>query len=315
VSTEVARLYVVAVLLLLALGAPAGAVEPSLDITVPKGAVTVGDRVVVRVQARGGEAWLWGDLTVRVARGGRWAVVDGPLEIGGSRPPAWSVTLAPMETGELDLPELVVSARPPDGEARSVAANETSAVNVASVLPPEGEAEPAPLRNPLGVHGLPWEWLVPILIVLIPALAAQYWWLKRRRRGVDAEVDAHLPPLEQFEKLATELAAGVGAVPATDLCDRLAGGFRRYLERRTGEPTLEMTSFEMRVLARARRWPEATQRALHRVMQVVDGVRFGRRSVPGAELGQAVSAALDGARELELHLAPADRASELEAVS
>jgi hypothetical protein len=186
---------------------------------------------------------------------------------------------------------------------------------VASVLPPEGEAEPAPLRNPLGVHGLPWEWFVPILLVLVPALAAQYWWLSRRRRVAEDDVDAHLPPLEQFEKLAGELSAGVGVSPAEEICDRLAGGYRRYLERRTGDPTLEMTSFEMRVLARRRSWPEATQRSIQRVMGVVDGVRFGRRSVPGAELDQAVAAALDGAHALERHLAPADDDGELEAAS
>jgi hypothetical protein len=152
-------------------------------------------------------------------------------------------------------------------------------------------------------------------MVLIPALALQYWWLNRRRRRHDGELEAQLPPIEQFEKLAAELASNVGVVPAEELCDRLAGGYRRYLERRTGDPTAEMTSFEMRVLARARQWPETTQRSIHRVMQVVDGVRFGRRVVPEGELSQAVSSAVEGAHGLERHLTPADEGDELEAVS
>jgi hypothetical protein len=301
--------------LLATLAITAAAVEPSLELDVTAAAVTVGDHVDVRVHARGGEDWLWGDLTVRVDQQGAWAVVGGPVELSGSRPPVWSVTLAAMETGELELPELSVGARMPGGEGRTISATDRPVVTVASVLPPEGEAEPAPLRNPLGVHGLPWEWLVPILIVLIPAMALQYWWLNRRRGADDDLFDSHLPPIEQFEKLADELTSQVGVVAADELCDRLAGGYRRYLERRTGEPTLEMTSFEMRVLARARSWPETTQRSIHRVMQVVDSVRFGRRRVPEGELGQAVAAALEGAHDLERHLTPTDGEDELEAVS
>lgn len=299
------------VALLAAAAAPAG--DPSLVVSAPSQTVTVGDRIPVTVTARGEGPWLWGELTVKVAADGQWAVVDGPNEVVGARPPAWQLTLAPMATGSLPLPEMATTARLPDGDPQVVTAAAGPTVEVASVLPPDGEVEPAPLRDPVGVHGLPWEWVLPILIVLVPALAIQYWWLRRRRVATATGDEAALPPFEQLEQLARDLDGALATAPAEVVCDRLAGGFRRYLERRTGEPACEMTSFELRVAARRLGWPEGVQRGIHRVMQVVDGVRFGRRGAAEGELRQAVSTAVEAARGLEIHLTPA--ADELEAAS
>ena len=296
-------LAVVAVALVASSGLAA---EPALELSLPTGPVTVGDRVPLRVQARGGEQWLWGELSVAVTADGPWAVVDGPHEVAGADPPAWQLTLAPMKTGTLPLPELRASVRPPDGAPRAVTASEAGSLEVASVLPAEGEAEPAPLRDPVGARGLPWEWLVPMLLVLVPALALQYWWLRRRRRAAAEEAEAAVPPLQQLEELARALEAELAGGPAEAICDRLAAGVRRYLERRTGEPAQEMTSFELRVLARRQGWPESVQRGLHRVTQLVDSVRFGRRRAGEGELGQAIGTAVEAARGLEQHLAPAE---------
>ncbi len=312
--TKLSGPRLMATILAVVIVASAVAAEPSLEVAVPSGPVAVGDRVPVRVQARG-DGGLWGELTVRVSPDGPWAVVDGPREIEGSRPPVWELTLVPLQVEQLELPEMTSTVRSEDGAVRRIAPVAASSVTVASVLPPDQEVEPAPLRNPLGVHGFPWEWAVPILLVLVPALALQHWWLRRRRdRSIDDHT-SHLPPLEQLEVLVRELYQELGTTPAEQVCDRLAAGFRRYLERRTGEPALEMTSFELRVLARDRRWPEPVQRSLHRVMQVVDGVRFGRRIVPDAELGQAISAGLEGAENLERHMAPADPEPAVEVAS
>jgi hypothetical protein len=297
-----------------ALAAASGlAAEPALEVEHPSGPVTVGDRVPVRVQARGDEDMLWGDLSVAVTADGPWAVVDGPHEVAGVHPPAWQLTLAPMKTGTLPLPELEASIRAPDGAPRAVAAGQAGSLEVSSVLPAEGEAEPAPLREPVGARGLPWEWLVPMLLVLIPALALQYWWLRRRRRSSAEEDAAAVPPHTELEELARALEAELGHRAVEEVCDRLAAGVRRYLERRTGEPAQEMTSFELRALARRQGWPEAVQRGLHRVMQLVDSIRFGRRRAVEGELRQAISAAVETARGLEHHLAPAE--SPLEAAS
>jgi hypothetical protein len=115
-----------------------------------------------------------------------------------------------------------------------------------------------------------------------------------------------LPPLAEFEALAADLEERVGREPGDGVCDRLAGGLRRYLERRTGDPAGEMTSFELRLLARRRGWPETTQRLLQRVMAVADGVRFGRRSTGDEELARAIAMALDSARSVEAFLTPGE---------
>jgi len=54
---------VVALILAAACVALAGE-RPALEVTVPEAAVSVGDRVHVRVMARGGEDLMWGELEV-----------------------------------------------------------------------------------------------------------------------------------------------------------------------------------------------------------------------------------------------------------
>jgi hypothetical protein len=179
------------------------------------------------------------------------------------------------------------------------------------VLPADQEVEPAPIRDPVGVHGFPWEWVFPAVVAALPLIALIAWWLYRRRTAAAAADPSSLvPPLAQLEELLRQLEAAVGREPSEGVCDRLAWGFRRYLERRSGEPALEMTSYELRGLARRSRWPDGTQRSLHEVMQVVDGVRFGRRRVPEAQLRGAIGAAEIAGRGLEEHLTQPDNPEE-----
>ncbi len=281
----------------------AAAGDVSLELAVSPSSVRVGDRVEVVVSARGGDGWLWGEPAVATAGGGAWALVDGPTALAGARPPAWTMALAPVDLGELELPEISVSARPPDGEPVRVVGDVTPVVSVVSVLPEgDGQPNPAPLRDPIGVAGVPWEWLLPALALLLPLGLAAWWW--RGRRRTEAPTRPSLPPLAELEALAAELADRVGREPAEGICDRLAAGLRRYLERRTGEPAGEMTSFELRLLARRRGWPETAQRLVQRVMSVADGVRFGRRPSTDDELRAAVDRALEAARSVEAFLEP-----------
>jgi hypothetical protein len=285
------------------------AAQPSLDVSVPDGEVFIGDRVSVRVIARGGDDWMWGDLTVRVRPDGPWEVVEGPRPVSGARPPAWEVILAAMAVGEEALPEIEVTARPPDSEPQVVTPSQTHRITVASVLPADQEVEPAPLRDPVGVGGFPWEWVLPAAAAAAPLLALLAWWIMRRRSLETGDAAISLPPIDQLERLLERLMATVGREPAEGVCDRLAQGFRRYLERRSGEPALEMTSYELRGLARGNRWPETVQRSLQIIMATVDGVRFGRRRIPEAELVGAIEAAADVGRELEGHFSAGEKAA------
>ncbi len=284
--------------------------EASLEIRVPDHAVTVGDRVSVRVQARGGEDGLWGDLALSVAKGEPWAVVEGPREVPGAKPPAWEVVLVPLDIGDLDLPAIEASLRNTDGVAVNIAPAIKPTVTVASVLAPEDEGQPAPLRDPMGVEGFPWEWVAPLFVVLLPlVLLAAWWW--RSRSGAAPETGApRLAPFEELERLLREVQAAIGRQPAAVVCDRLASGVRHYLERRTGEPAVEMTSNELRILARRAGWSQEVQLGLQRLTGVADGVRFGRRSVADSELQAAGRSAHEIGTELEIFLKPVDIGNE-----
>jgi hypothetical protein len=270
--------------------------------------------VPVRVAARGGEDLMWGELKVGIEAEGPWVVVDGPREIPGARPPVWELVLAPMAVGELSLPDLGAGVRGTDGEVGEVAAPELPMVNVASVLPAEEEVQPAPLRDPVGVSGFPWEWVLPAAMPVLGAALALVWWGSRRRaRGGGVGVMV-LAPFDELLALLDRLEERIGREPGESICDRLAGGLRHYLERASSQPAEEMTSFELRLLARQQDWPEDVQRGIQAVMGVADRVRFGRFAADDSELRRAIETSRDVARCLEDHLAVDDEdPEELEA--
>lgn len=280
----------------------AAAEDPSLELEFSPTSVRVGDRVEVLASARGGDGWLWGELTVALDPKGDWALVDGPTPVAGARPPVWKLVLVPLALGEQALPSITVSARSGDGETIEIGSGETTAITVVSVLTEEEEQPaPAPLRGPIGVRGFPWEWVLPITGLLLPLLAGAAWiWRGRTRPAATGRVV--LAPLAEFEALASDLGGRISREPADGVCDRLAAGLRHYLERRTGEPAEEMTSYELRLLARDRGWPELSRSLVQRVMGVADGIRFGRRPSTDEELRGAIEQALDAARSVEAHL-------------
>jgi len=298
---------------LLAVTASVGADEPpAIEITAPSGPVRVGDRVSVRVAARGGEELLWGELKVGSGSEKSWAVVEGPREIAGARPPVWELVLAPMAVGEVVVPAISAVVRDPGGELREVMAADLPTVNVASVLPIDEEAQPAPLRGPIGVSGFPWEWVLPLAVPFLGLAAALAWWGRRRQRSGDGVAASQVAPIDEFEAVLARLRGRVGREPSEGVCDRLASGLRHYLERRSGQPAEEMTSFELRLLARKLGWPETIQRGIQGVMGTADRVRFGRMATDETEIGQAIDVALESALALEEHLRPEEDAGELE---
>ena len=293
----------VAALLGLAAGTAAAQGPAELEVMVPDEAIRVGDRVPIRVAARGGEDLLWGDLRVEVDPEGPWVMVEAPREIEGARPPVWELVLAPLEVSDLTLPSLVATVREPGGEAVAITAIGVPTVEVRSVLPEGDEVEPVPLRDPVGVSGFPWEWVLPLALPVLAAAAALGWWIRRRRVGDGPRAISTLAPLAEIEALLDRLGERLGREPAEGICDRLAAGMRRYLERQSDQPAEDMTSFELRLLARRLGWAESIRRGLQEVMAVADSVRFGRRPVDEAQLRRALELARDLARDLNSQLA------------
>ena len=293
------RAFVFVLVACLAASAVYAAEPPHLEATVPAAAVSVGDRVNVQVAAVGELGALWGELSVDPSQ--QWVVVDPPRAVADTDPPGWTVVLAPLATGKLELPGMSVSVRGADGSPEAAALDTRPEVTVASVLPPGEDPKPAGLRAPIGVHGLPWEWILPGVLAVLPVAGAAVWVLRRRRPQVRS-LETQLGPLAELELEVARLAEAVGGEPATMTCDRMAAALRRYLERRSGEPALEMTSVELRLTARRVGWPEPVQRAIQRVMAVADGTRFGRREASGEELRRALAETLELGRALEAHL-------------
>jgi hypothetical protein len=289
----------------LAVGLAAAAGPATLEVVVPDGPVRVGDRVPVRVTARGGDDLLWGELRVAIEPDGAWAVIEPPREVEGARPPVWELVLAPLEIDELALPVITATVRNADGVAGEITADGQATVEVGSVLPEGDEVEPVPLRDPIGVSGFPWEWVVPLMVPLLAAAAGFAWWGRRRRAaGFQGEVPA-LSPLAEIEGLLDRLGERLGREPAEGICDRLAAGVRRYLERQSDQPAEDMTSFELRLMARRLGWSENVRRGLQDVMAVADSVRFGRIPADETRLRRAVDSARNVARELDTQLTTA----------
>jgi hypothetical protein len=78
---------------------------------------------------------------------------------------------------------------------------------------------------------------------------------------------------------------------------------RRYLERQSGRPAEDMTSFELRLMARQLGWPDTVRRGLQEVMAVADSVRFGRLPTAEARLRGVLDLAREIARDLDRQLA------------
>ncbi len=279
--------------------------SPHLEVSVPTAPVAVGDRVRVDVRAVGTSDLTWGGLEIEAPPEGPWAVA-GPVEaVSADSPPAWRIELAPLAVGLLELPKMHVTVRGQDGEPHQATAAALPTVTVTTVLPPGEKVKPAALHEPVGVHGFPWEWVLPGALLLVPLIALGLWVLRRlRRRAVSGGPVPELPPLAELEALVGVLVAAVGREPAETVCDRLAGGVRRYLGRISGEPAQDMTSFELRLLGRRRGWPDEVQRGVQAVMNVADWIRFGRRRLGEEELRAGVERVLVAARLLEDHLAP-----------
>jgi hypothetical protein len=299
-------------LVLIAVSVVAAADEPpALEVVIEQAETRVGDRVPVRVMARGGHDLLWGGLEVGDPDQERWAVAVKPREVSGTRPPSWELVLVPLDVGEVQLPPFRVSVRGADGGA-VVAPSILPSITVSSVLPPEGEAEAAPLRDPIGVTGFPWEWVAPLLVPFLGIAAVVVAWSRRRRAADGVRADTPPPPMAEFEALVEHLEGRVGHEPVEGLCDRLAFGMRRYLQRQSLQPAADMTSYELRLLVRDLGWPEDARRLLPSVMETADQVRFARVAAGDADLRSALHSARDVARSIDEYLARERAAETLE---
>jgi len=145
-----------------------------------------------------------------------------------------------------------------------------------------------------------------------------WWWLARRRRETDAGEPA-VPPVPPGEELRRELDR---LAPAVDTLGGDARGFyselthavKRYLERTTGDPVLEWTTFETVRRFRERGFDLPSDVALPDLLASADRVKFGK----GAATRDDAREGLARARRLHDHVEAreaARRAAETAAAS
>jgi len=297
----------------------AAAGSPGLSVGVPPRKLTVGDRLPVRITAEGGAGLLWGTPEVAVGPGSKWAVVQGPRAIPQTQPPAWDLVLAPLAVGKLELPTISVSVRDARGSVSNVKADHLPRVTVASVLPPGQKVPPAALDDPVGVTGFPWEWIPPVVAVVLPLalLVLLLWWLRRRRSRKPGEDRPEVAPLDEVLDTLGRIEHQIGRMPLDEICDQLSTAVRRFIERRTGAPAMEMTTFELARLARQKGWPPGVQRGVQDALGLSDAVRFARRDAAEDVMVATVRAAGEAASELDglLTRLEADASRETEGVA
>jgi hypothetical protein len=144
--------------------------------------------------------------------------------------------------------------------------------------------------------------------VRIPAWPAKYWialgtgvalvaalvaWLVSRRRRKTADAQAGVPALPPGEELRLALARLAAAAEdlgddARDFYSDLTHAVKRFLERATGEPVLEWTTFETvrRLREKGIEFPRET--AFPDLLASADRVKFGKGPATRADARQAL---------------------------
>ena len=170
-------------------------------------------------------------------------------------------------------------------------------LTVASRLPPDQKPdEIAPKTDkPVRIPSWPLKHWVALAsgVALVASLVA--WLVSRRRRktaGVEPGVPA-IPPGEEFRDALARLAVvaeGLGD-DARGFYSDLTHAVKRFLERATGEPVLEWTTFETVRRLREKGFEFPREAAFPDLLAGADRVKFGKGAATREDARQALSRA------------------------
>ena len=285
---------------------------PIFSATVDRASVSLGDRVAVTYTAK-----LPASATLTLDS----LVTPAPEE--GKRPPGgaileyespgvptvtksktgdffeWSqsVALFPFAAGEITVPGphytfeesstgRKLDVRPPAVE-----------LTVASRLPPDQKPEEiAPKADkPVRIPSWPLKYWVALAagVALVASLVA--WLVSRRRRkvaGLEPGVPA-IPPGEEFRLALARLAESVEGLgdDARGFYSDLTHVVKRFLERATGEPVLEWTTFETVRRLREKGFEFPREAAFPDLLASADRVKFGKGPATREDARQALGRA------------------------
>jgi hypothetical protein len=267
-------------LLLLSLAATAPVLaleEPKAAATPSKTEVSVGEAFTVEVRATGpgGTTFTFppevaqDTFELRTAPAG-----ESPLPPGVHR-----YVAAVFALGDAQVPAIPVRYRLGDGTEGEIATAPV-ALKVASLLPRDkGEQKLADIRGPMGVPIGRAFWIgLAVLLLLLAGLAFWLWSRRGRKAPTVAAVEPALTPeVEALRALDALLASGrLARGEYRPFYIELTAVAKRYLERRTGAPVMEMTSAEM--LAHLRSSPHAALLAapMRDLAGAADQIKFAR---------------------------------------
>jgi hypothetical protein len=173
-------------------------------------------------------------------------------------------------------------------------------------------AEPAPVRDPRALGGLP-RWAPWALAALLLALAVA--WARWRRRRADRARFWAPPPAPAWLETARALRELDGSVGHDRrFLDRLAAIVRRYLQGRYGLPAPGMAAGDLAAVARTAAWPADPLVDFARLLQDCDDARYRPQGLDAGLCRQAMAraVALVGATRTQATWAPppADLAAE-----
>ena len=282
-------------------------------------AVSIGERVVVTYSARipaGATLTLESLVTPAPEEGARppgGAVLEfenpaAPVvtksKAGDSFEWSQSIALFPFAAGTVRVPGphytfeesssgRRLDVRPPDLE-----------IQVTSRLPKDKKPEEITPKADKGIRipAIPAKVWAALGAALALVAGLVWWWIARRRRGTEAGEPA-VPPVPPGEELRRELER---LAPVVDTLGDDPRGFyselthavKRYLERTTGDPVLEWTTFETVRRFREKGLDFPLDVALPDLLASADRVKFGK----GAATRDDAREGLARARRLHDHV-------------
>jgi hypothetical protein len=213
--------------------------------------------------------------------------VAGTVHVPG---PHYSLEESPSSSSP---PGRKVDVRPPDLE-----------LQVASRLPKDQKAEQIAPKADKGIRlpAIPAKvWFALAAAVALVAGLVWWWIARRRRRGAAGEPAAPpVPPGEELRRELERLAPLVDTLgeDARPFFSEVTHAVKRYLERTTGDPVLEWTTFETVRRFREKGFELPSDVALLELLASADRVKFGKSAATRADAREA----LDRARRLQDHV-------------
>ncbi|MGB5106651.1 MAG: BatD family protein [Candidatus Zixiibacteriota bacterium] len=276
------RFRTIVILLLLCTATAVAQDRISVESTVDKQSITIGDRIKYTVKITADTSLIVDSLTVGTNLG-MFEVKDyTPRAIDikdGMKISTESFEITTFTTGDYQIPPITIKYSTATGELNSVV-TDAIAIKVNSLLTGEEGEDIKPLRGPKDFASKIPIWMIAAAAALIVAIAV-FWYLYRRARR---PIDLGKEPID--ERLPWEIALEeLNALKASDLVAkgeykeyylRLSEIFRRYLERRYGIQALERTTYEIIIEFRSLALENSEEEVIYHFLDECDMVKFAK---------------------------------------